>query len=65
MPKFVTAGEWLLKEAEIVRDHCQPTNITTLRLKCRKNHNRIDTKCTYNTSSDWGGKFTAGEHDCE
>ena len=35
MPKFVTGGEWLLKEAEIVRDHCQPTNITALRLKCR------------------------------
>lgn len=32
LPKFVTGDEWRWKEAEILRDHCQPKNIKAVRL---------------------------------
>ena len=48
--------------AEIVRDHCQPTNIKAAWLICSKTRQKGEENRTYNTPSNWGGEFTAGKH---
>jgi len=58
----VTGDEWRWKAAEILRDHCQPTNIKAVRLTWAATLTKLSTIYTYNTPSDWGGKFTARKH---